>query len=362
MAVLPLRNYIPISAPARREPADGTESDMRVSLGFEPAWFHNRCGIDFSERWHRDPYYRYESLKMMKAELVEAFPTVSYWDISYKDDLATISGCYGAYLIPKVFGIPLRYAADHWPVLDPGKKLSVKEIERVDGEKLLESPFVEDLFQQMDTIESEWGKIHGYLNWQGVLNNAFHIRGQDIFFDIYDKPEFVHDFFSSICEVMIRLAKMVQERQRKSGFYINQFSVSNCTVNMVSPKAYREFVFPYDKRVALSFERFGIHTCNWDITPYIEVLKEVPNVGYLDMGMMSDMVKVKETFPGARRAVMYWPTKLQDSPLETIGRDMGEIYHELAPCDVVMADIQASTPDRRVNELLQICRDLESGA
>jgi hypothetical protein len=58
-----LRNHIPISGPARREPADDTESAMRVSLGFEPAWFRQRCGVDFSERWHTVPFYRYETLK-----------------------------------------------------------------------------------------------------------------------------------------------------------------------------------------------------------------------------------------------------------------------------------------------------------
>lgn len=360
--VLQLRNHIPISAPARREPANGTESAMRVSLGFEPAWFHGRFGIDFSDRWHKDPHYRYESLKIMKAQLVETFPTVSYWDVSYEDDLATISGCYGAYVIPQVFGIPLRYAPDRWPVLDPEKKLSVGEIESLDVEELIERPFVQEIYDQMDIIESEWGKIHGYLNWQGVLNNAFHIRGQDIFLDIYDEPDFVHVFFSEICEVMIRLAKMVQARQRESGFYINQFSVSNCTVNMISPEMYREFVFPYDQRIALSFERFGVHTCNWDVTPYIEAFKDLPNLGYLDMGMMSDMAEVRRMFPETRRAVMYWPTKLQDAPLETIRHDMEKIYHELAPCDIVMADIQASTPDSRVNKLLEICGDLECEA
>lgn len=362
MAVLQLRSYIPISAPARREPADGTESAMRVSLGFEPAWFHRRCGIDFSERWHKDPFYRYESLKVMKAELVKAFPTVSYWDFSYEDDLATISGCYGVYVIARVFGLPLRYAPDRWPVLEPRKTLSIEEIERLDLKTLLEGPLVEELFGQMDIIESEWGKIHGYLNWQGVLNNAFQIEGQDIFLDMTDKPAFVHGFFSTITDVMIGLAKMVQGRQRKSGFYINQFSVANCTVNMVSPEMYREFVSPHDTRIAHSFERFGVHTCNWDVTPYIEVLKDLPSLGYLDMGMMSDLIKAKTLFPGARRGVMYSPIKLQDAPLEIIKQDMERIYHELAPCDIVMADIQASTPDRRVKELLEICGDLESRA
>ncbi len=59
---------------------------------------------------------------------------------------------------------------------------------------------------------------------------------------------------------------------------------------------------------------------------------------------------------------MYSPTKLHDASIETIKGDMVKIRDELAPCDIVMADIQASTPDRRVNELLEICRDLESGA
>jgi hypothetical protein len=334
---------------------------MRVSLGFEPAWFHKRCGIDFSERWHKDPHYRYRTLKIMKTELVKAFPLVSYWDLSCEDDLATLSGCYGAYVIPQVFGLPLLYAVDRWPALDPEKKFSVKEIERFDIKMLLEGPFVEELFRQMDILKSEWGKIHGYLNWQGVLNNAFHVRGQEIFTDLYERPDWVHNFFSSICDLTIRLAKMVQEKQRKSGFYIDQFSVSNCTVNMISPQMYREFVFPHDRRIALSFERFGVHTCNWNVTPYIEILKNSPNLGYLDMGIMSDMAKVKKMFPEARRAVMYSPVALQEAPLEVLMRDMEKIYHELAPCDVVMADIQVSTSDKRVNELLDICRNLESG-
>jgi len=67
--MLKLRNHIPIGAPARREAADGTESEMRVSLGFVPGWYHKRCGIDFSEQWHKDPFYRYQSLKKMKNEL-----------------------------------------------------------------------------------------------------------------------------------------------------------------------------------------------------------------------------------------------------------------------------------------------------
>lgn len=359
-SVLQLRNHIPISAPARREPEDGTSSPMRVSLGFEPAWFHLRCGVDFSEPWHRDPLYRYRTLERMLAELCRAFPEVSYWKSGSLEDLATLSGCYGSCLIPHLFGMPIRYGADRWPALEPGNKLSLKEVEQLDADRLLAAPFVDEIWEQMDTIEREWGAIHGYLNWQGVLNNAFQLRGEDIFFDMLDRPELADYFFSTIARVMIGLAKKVQQRQRESGFYINQFSVSNCTVNMVSPDAYESFLFHYDELIALAFERFGVHTCNWNITPYIDVLRRLPKLGYIDMGMESDMARARVAFPHSRRAVLYSPVKLQEAPLEEISEDLETIHHNLAPCDVVLADIQYSTPDQRIKDVLAICAELEA--
>lgn len=359
MSVLQLRNHIPISGPARREPVDGTETDLRVSLGFEPDWFHRRCGVDFGEQWHTDPYYRHDTLARMKAELCRAFPTVAYWDLNKTADLWTISGCYGAYVINRLFGFELEYSPNGWPW--PVKlPMPLEKFVALKVEELLNGPFMAELFNQMDIIEAEGGQIHGYLNWQGILNNAFNLRGQDIFVDMVIDPSLAHVFFGLICEAMIAFAQAVQARQRRSGFDINQLSVSNCTVSMISPDYYGQFVLPYDTRIAQSFARFGVHTCNWDATPYFEELRKLPNLGYLDMGFESDFETARALFPEPRRAVMYSPVVLQDAPIDVIQRDMERIYEGLAPCDVVMADIQASTPDTRVNELLEICRRLET--
>jgi hypothetical protein len=361
MSILKLRNHIPISAPARREPADGTEPPFRVSLGFEPAWFTRRCDVKFTDRWHLDPEYRCETLKSMKAQLHRAFPSVPYWDPDNDQDLATISGVYGAYPIAHAFGIPLVYGEDRWPALNPERRLSLEAIENLEANRVLNSPVVEDIFRQMDIIEQQWGAVHGYLNWQGVLNNAFNLRGQEVFLDMFDKPDLVKHFFAVITEVMIALARKVQERQRSSGFPVDQFSVSNCVMNMISPQSYAEFLRPLDAKIAGSFERFGVHTCNWDVSPYIEVLAGLPKLGYLDMGMMSDMRRVRETFPDTYRAVLYSPVKLQEAGLEEIRKDMEKIFNDLGPCDLVMADIQASTPDERVQGLLDICADIGKG-
>jgi len=359
MAVLQLRNHIPISGPARREPADGTESPMRVSLGFEPAWYAQRCGIDFAERWHADPVYRHATLVRMKTELHRAFPTVTYWDVTRMEDTWTISGVYGSYFVARVFGCELEYAPDRWTQVIRRPGLSLEELANLKLDDLLNAPIVADLFRQMDVIEREAGKIHGYFSWQGVLNNAFNIYAQHIFTAMVETPELAHRFFALITEVMIALAKRVQARQRASGFNIDQLDVSNCVMNLISPHMYREFIFPYDKKIAEQFEYFGVHTCNWNVTRYLSVLRELPNVGYLDMGIVSDMKRAREMFPDARRAVMYSPVKLQDASIAEIENDMRQIHDELSPCDVVMADIQWTTPDSRVNELLQICRALE---
>jgi len=230
MSILKLRNHIPIGGLSTREPANGTESTFRVSLGFEPARYHQRCGVEFTERWHTDPYYRFEKLKVMKAELKKKFPSIPYWDSINRE--ATISGIYGIGIIPGAFGKPILYSPDRWPTLDSHHKLSVKEIEKLKAEQALNSPIVEDIFRQMDIIEKEWGIIFGYPNWMGVLNTAFNLRGEELFLDMYDRPELVHYFLATITEVMIRLAHMVEGRQRASGFYINLLSVSNCVMNM----------------------------------------------------------------------------------------------------------------------------------
>lgn len=333
---------------------------MRVSLGFEPDWFHRRCSVDFGERWHKDPIYRHRTLVAMKAELRRAFPEAVCWDFDSTSDTWTLSGCHGAYVIPWVLGCTLAYPPDRWPVITEKPRRSLAEWSSLCVGDLLHGPAVEDLNRQMDIIEAEAGLIHGYLNWQGVLNNAFHVYGQNLFFAMVDEPDEVQRFLELITELMIRLVGAVQARQRASGFDIDQLDVSNCVMNMLSPRMYRQFVLLHDTRIARSFARFGIHTCNWDVTPYIGVLRELPNLGYLDMGIMSDLRRVRDAFPETRRAVLYSPVQLEHNSLDQIRSEMRKVYCELAPCDVVMADIQASTPDERVRAFLSICSELES--
>jgi len=358
-----LRSHIPIAAPARREPFVGDEPDLRVSLGFCPSWFHQRLGIDFSEKWHLDPEYRYATLLTMKRELQRTFPMVPYFEVNMEDGIerscATISGVHGIMLIPMLYGIEPLYQADRWPDAKGAMHIEKTQLERLQPFDVEAHPIMVQLFEQMDTIEERWGQIEGYLNYQGVLNVALKLRGSAIFMDMYDDPGFAHFLFHHIAHTIEAVSKLVQERQRRSGFYVNQLSMSNCVINMISPQQYEEFILPHDLRLSEEYERFGIHTCNWDVTPYVHSLRKIKKMGYLDTGMMADLKHLKDAFPDARRAVLYSPIALETKTLSQIEADIGRLAAEYAPCDIVMADVASTTLDSRVLDFLEIVRQVE---
>jgi len=127
-------------------------------------------------------------------------------------------------------------------------------------------------------------------------------------------------------------------------------------VNMVSPQNYCELLLEHDLRMAAEFGLIGIHNCAWKVDPYLPHYARVPNVGYVDMGLSSDMVAARAAFPNARRAVMYTPMDLSNKAIDEIESDLHRIARELGPCDVVFADVDAGTPDRRVTEVTDLCR------
>ena len=88
----------------------------------------------------------------------------------------------------------------------------------------------------------------------------------------------------------------------------------------------------------------------------------MPHLGYIDMGQDSDLRRARELFPAARRAIMYTPMDLANKPLDEIRQDFRRIVSDYAPCDIVLADIEAGTEDDRVRAAVQFCEELSGGA
>ncbi len=350
-----LISYIAPAAPATRRPATGDEPFLRPEFGFTPRWYRQATGIDFARRWHTDPAYRRDGLVAMGRALKQRFPGVP---IGWVDDPETpidlLTGTFGACVVAAIYGVGIVYAADGWPV-SAHEYLSPRQADGLEPPDLDADPFFGALMDQVEWIADHHGPVHGYINWQGVLNNAYRLRGEELFADMLLEPDRARHVFACVAQTMTDAAVRLYDRQRTSGVDVRHFTVSNCLVNMVSPQQYRELLLPLDRRFAETFGPLGVHNCAWNADPYVEHYATLPGVGYIDMGLDSDLETARRLFPNARRAVMYTPMDLANKDLSEIDRDLQRCAREYGPCDLVFADVEADTPDRRVIDVARRC-------
>lgn len=348
-----LISYIAPGAPATRRPASGNLPFLRPEIGFTPKWYHTALGIDFGEKWHTDPEYRLLTRIQMAGELDRRFPGTTVGRME-DNTIDILTGTYGTCAIAAMYGIPIRYDREQWPTSEH-HYLSDEETDSLAPPDLDRNPLFQSLMKQVDWIGEREGKVAGFMNWQGVLNNAQRLRGQEIFTDLVMFPERVRHLLDCVCTTMIEAAKRLQLKKQAYEDSLSFFTVSNCLVNLVDAGRYEEFLLPFDQRIADSFDRIGIHNCAWNATPFLEHYAQIPRVAYLDMGIDSDMEKARSFFPNTRRAIMYTPMDLANKPMNEIRADLERIAEKFGPCDMVAADIESGTPDSRVQAFMDLC-------
>jgi len=175
---------------------------------------------------------------------------------------------------------------------------------------------------------------------------------------LFDSPERAHHIFDCVATTMIEGIKMLLERQRQHGAEYTFATISNCVVNMISAEHYREHLLPYDLKIRAEFRDFGIHNCAWVVDPYMEAYATVPDLGYIDMGITSDLVKAKRLFPEARRNILYTSMDLANKSEPEIRKDFEKIAMQLAPCDVGLPDIEVDVADERVILAMDLCEEM----
>ncbi|MCU0917048.1 MAG: hypothetical protein MUC88_21170 [Planctomycetes bacterium] len=360
MPVEALISYIAPGAPATRRPAPGNEPFLRPEVGFTPRWYREALGIDFGRRWHTDVRYRRQTLRAMRHELRRRFPGTRIGGIDRPEaPLDLLTGVFGACTVAGIFGLPIVYSPDNWPNVEH-RYLGRQQMAALRPPDLAVNPVFQDLLRQVDEIQALEGQVVGFINWQGILNNAQRLRGQDLFLDLYEAPQAVHHLFDVICATTIDAIQRLQERQRATSVDYRFATISNCLVNLIAPKQYEEFLLPCDQQIAGAFETLGIHNCAWNATPYLGLYATISNLGYIDMGIGSDLAKARASVPVARRALMYTPMDLANKSPADLRADFERIAREYAPCDVVLADIDSGTPDRRVLDVMALCAELSA--
>jgi hypothetical protein len=344
----PIYPYIPFASSLVWNRGQDDASPVKVHVSFSPDWFRARMGLDLGLRWHTDPAYRRESFRDMARALNVEFPSLRLGGDpeAIRGGISQIHTCAP---VAALFGQEVVYASDAWPE-NRRRILSDSEAEELRPPDFESGPLFADLMRQMDLLEARWGRIDGELNYQGVLNTAFRLRGEQIFMDMVCAPQRARRVLGAVCETTMRFADAVYARQARSGVTRDFFVTSNCVVNMISENHYREFVMPYDQLLSAHYANFGIHNCGWTVDAYARAYAEIRPLGYLDFGVRSDLPALKRLFPAAVLTVILNPEDVVGRTPQEVRSTLERLRAALGRCRIIIGSLDGRTPSGVVSD------------
>lgn len=289
---------------------------------FNPNWWFRNYGISFDESFYFDHDARIENDLRMRVALYERFGIGEPGPL--RRPVIGSEYVAGGFVVPALYGCKIRFGASEapWPV---PRNLNAEETLRLEPPKWTHLWPMDMLIADMDRLEAEFGSVCGDLDLDGVLNTALQVRGQDLFLDFFDAPEAAHHLFSIITGTQIELARYLLLRTGTCGLSCNRsirnvnsriFLHSNCSVQMVSPKIYEEFLLPYERRLAEALAPYGIHHCGSNLQQFAPAYAKLP-LTFVDVGWGSDAARCRSAFPDSFLNLRLSPVRmLRSSPVE----------------------------------------------
>ncbi len=340
--------YIPLSCSLTWLEKDFSSfPPVKIHTSFSPSWFARRMDLDYGQVWHTDPESRRESFVSMARVLAREFPGLRR-GFDPGDIRGSISQIYGCSLMAALFGQEILFRKNDWPD-NRGRALLDEEVEELVMPDFALHPVFRDIIRQIGVNRKRWGRDEGVLNYQGVLNTAFRLRGQNIFLDMIDSPERAHRLLSTVCETTMSVVDAVYAEQKKGGVSRNHFVTSNCVVNMISGNQYERFVLPYDNLLSEHYELFGIHNCGWSVDEYVDVYGTIPNMCYLDFGIESDFKRIRKTFDERTTLCpIFNPSDLSNRSDGEIVGILESIHRDLGDCQIILGGLDDTVPAQTI--------------
>ncbi len=295
----------------------------KYDITFHPSWWHKHCGVDFDKRFFDEPEYRIACDVKMRKLLYEKFGDYGIGEKNPKPRPILGSDLIASgYLYSELLGCDIRYGKDAPPEVI-SKELILEEF--VD---LKAHPAWKKMEAQVEWLKKHYGSVVPCVNLQGIQNLAIDVRGSEFMMDYYEEPE--------QCERMLEICTKLSE---ELGAYFYQFSdrisggvtaivnqtvpkayvTSNCTVDMISPSLYEEFLLPWDQALAERFPVFGVHHCGTAMERYAkEYAKIKSHLEFAEVGAGSDITAVRQALPDTFLNLRYSPVKLKTAAPEEI--------------------------------------------
>lgn len=342
-----------------------------VELVFNPNWWYRTDGIAFDESFYFDPQVRIDNDVIMRRVLHERFGEIGLGEADPQPrPIIGSRHVAGGFVIPALLGAEIRFEKDAAPQPLP-MLLDTAQIEAFEKPDFRATWPMTELMLQMDALEAEWGYVVGGLNTDGLLNAAYHFYGQDLFIDFYAAPERVRRFLEVIGELIVDVALYMRERTGEVSIPVNRmvrhidpmmFFHANCSVQMISPRSYREMQLPVEKTMAERIRPYGIHHCGNNLHQIAPVYAELP-LAMVGVGWGSDVAAVREALPGTFLNLRLNPVRMLQATAQEIAADTRSLLEAAGPLEsagICCINMDYGTPDENIFAMYEVVEEFRS--
>jgi len=328
-------------------PDDPQRDNIVIVTGFMPNWWEKEYGITFRKDFHTDPEVHRATLAKMAAILNERFgdlPNFFFSPFDYENTYP-IERRYGDALIPALFDVEVSFDEASGHPYTHCVNLTDEDVCHLTVPDIKSHPVFNSI---LDKRKDAHLRTVGELGFEGVINIAYQFRGQEMFIDLIQKPDTIDHVFKVAFETINNTVHQVRQWADPRGGRPSYFVTCDCMVNMISGAMYRQHLLKYDKQFHESFDMFGIHTCNWTVDPYLDVIAEIGDLAYLDMGADSDLEKVHRLFPALTPSVFFHPEKLRNLTLLQMRKEITELGKRIGRGYILFCDLEVGTIDDQI--------------
>ena len=239
--------------------------------------------------------------KMMFNELLGCLSQIEAKDTS----IPMIRVNYGVGTLPSAFGLKSMIINGNMPWVEHVSTDKIREIisKGVPDYRTGFGQKVIDTYEFYRETLAKYPKCNEVIkvyhpDYQGPLDVAHLIYGSDIYLDMYEDPDLVHELLGLVTETYI-------DRMKKIKPYLNDMCGTNCfhwsqlypgpivlrndsAVNL-SSDMYKEFAQQYDHKIMHSFGKFSMHFCGRADQWIFDMARSEDIIG-LNFGHMPNLV------------------------------------------------------------------------
>ena len=326
-------------------------------VDFMPNWWAKNYNIQHDEKFYFDVGYRIDMDMRMEKLLHQRFGDIGIGNPKPQPHPFIP---YPSEAVSAMFGAKLRFVENQTPYYLP-LNINDKQVLEMKIPHDIEGTYpMPEIMEKIDYMLRNYGRIehhhqHLYQHDGGVQNISLKLRGNQLFCDYKEKPYLAEKLFETVSETIVKLAGFVRKKTKTEG---TLFKTENCTVSMISPKTYEDFLLKFDNKLAQNFQLFGIHhhgvTTEAHLKAYAKIKSKLVK---LDLDYNADLILVRRYFPESYINYILDPVWIHKADKKDITKTIISYLKKGAPLDklsILAVDLDSEVSDERIKYLYKL--------